>query len=98
MSALVSLFSLLGFVQTQKAGGARGMVTCWRRVLFGVARGTDWRSSRGLMLLQQDFSFLCSQSCGIAVADNVPLVAGVAPLELKGSSLQEVVRRLLDGC
>lgn len=26
------------------------------------------------------------------------LVAGFAPHELKGSSLQEVVRRLLDGC
>lgn len=40
---------------------------------------------------------LCSQSCGIAVADNVPVVVGFAPYDLMGRSLQEVVARLLDG-
>lgn len=49
------------------------------------------------MLLEQDLSFLCSQFYGIVVVDSVPLFAGFAPYELKGSILQEVVTRLLDG-
>ena len=53
-------------------------------------------ATRSLMLLQQVFSFLRRQSCGIAVADNVPLVAGFASYELKGSrGCYKVVRWLL---